>query len=181
MWEVDHGRLRILSHAKGGLVAMEKVSQLRILVVEDEDPLRVGLEEFLRGLGMEVRSGRDGEEAQRMIAQEKQAFQVVLTDLFLPQSSGLQVLVAARRRDPDTQVVLMTGFGSLESAIDAMNHGAFDYITKPFQFVEFEMILNRIVERRRLIEENRLLSEKVQALYTRLIREEPHKARSIHR
>ena len=147
---------------------MEKIIQSRILVVEDEDPLRAGLEEFLRGLGMEVRCARDGEEAQRIIVQEKQPFHTVLTDLFMPQSNGLQVLLAAKRRDPDIQVILMTGFGSLETAIDAMNHGAFDYITKPFQFVEIEMILQRIAERKRLVEENHVLTEKIQALYTRL-------------
>jgi two-component system response regulator AtoC len=147
---------------------IENVSQLRILVVEDEDSLRAGLEDFLRGLGMNVSSSRDGEEAQQTIAKERQSFQVILTDLFMPKTGGLQVLVAAKRRNPETQVVLMTGFGSLETAIEAMRQGAFDYITKPFQFVEIEMILDRIAERIRLMDENLILTERIQGLYTRL-------------
>src|SRR6266508_5356032 len=104
----------------------------RILIVEDDDTLRAGLQDFLVEQGIHATCSRDGEEALQIINREKEPFDVVLTDLVMPRKDGLEVLRVAKQHSPKTQVVIMSGFASLETAIDSMHHGAFDYITKPF-------------------------------------------------
>jgi two-component system, NtrC family, response regulator AtoC len=140
----------------------------RILVVEDDDVLRAGLQDFLVGQGLHATCSRDGEEALQIISREKEPFDVVLTDLVMPLKDGLEVLRVVKEHSPKTQVVIITGFASLETAIDSMHQGAFDYITKPFQFVEIEIVLGKIAERKKLIDENLRLSESIQSLYSRL-------------
>jgi len=147
---------------------MNRNSSQRILVVEDDDVLRAGLEDFLLEQGIRATCGRDGEEALQIINREKEPFDVVLTDLVMPRKGGLEVLRVAKQQSPKTQVVIMTGFASLETAIDSMHQGAFDYITKPFQFVEIEIVLDKIAERKSLLDENLRLSEDIQSLHSRL-------------
>jgi two-component system, NtrC family, response regulator AtoC len=147
---------------------MNRKSPQRILVVEDDDVLRAGLQDFLLEHGIQATCSRDGEQAVQIIRQEREPFDVVLTDLMIPGKDGLEVLRTAKGHSPKTQVVIMTGFASLETAIDSMHHGAFDYITKPFQFVEIEIVLDRIEERKQLIDENLKLSESLQSLHSRL-------------
>jgi two-component system response regulator AtoC len=140
----------------------------RILIVEDDDTLRAGLQDFLVEQGIHATCSRDGEEALQIINREKEPFDVVLTDLVMPRKDGLEVLRVAKQHSPKTQVVIITGFASLETAIDSMHQGAFDYITKPFQFVEIEIVLGKIAERKKLIDENLRLSESIQSLHSRL-------------
>src|SRR5262249_40271172 len=104
-----------------------------ILLVEDDDLLRAGLRDFLLEQGLSTICSRDGDEALRMINEAKNPFDIVLTDLVMPHQDGLDVLRIVKQRSPQTEVIIMTGFASLETAIDAMRQGAFDYITKPFQ------------------------------------------------
>jgi DNA-binding NtrC family response regulator len=147
---------------------MNRNGSQRILVVEDDDVLRAGLQDFLLEHGIHATCSRDGEEAVQIIIREREPFDVVLTDLVMPRKDGLEVLRATKEHSPKTQVVIITGFASLETAIDAMHHGAFDYITKPFQFVEIEIVLGKIEERKKLIDENIRLSESIQSLHSRL-------------
>ncbi|MEW5978237.1 MAG: response regulator [Acidobacteriota bacterium] len=143
-------------------------NKLSVLVVDDDDPLRSLLNEFLQGKGMDVRCCRDGEEAVSILKESRQPFDVVISDLLMPNVGGMEVLVAAREHHQETQVVIVTGFASLESAINSIHHGAFDYLTKPFKLVELDLILNKIAERKRLIAENHRLTQRIEALYTRL-------------
>jgi DNA-binding NtrC family response regulator len=142
--------------------------KLRALVVDDDDTLRAALNEYVTQQGMETTAGRDGLEAIEIINGHPEPFDVVLTDLIMPKAGGLEVLRAARQRSHDTQVVIITGFASLETAIDSMHQGAFDYVTKPFKLVEIGLILGKIAERKTLIDENKDLSERIQSLYVRL-------------
>lgn len=144
------------------------ISALRILVVDDDEPLRGLIREYLREKGMFIHACKDAEEAIEALNREKDVFDVVLTDLVLPAKGGLDVLRTAKQRHEDTQVVIMTGYASLETAIDSMRSGAFDYITKPFKLVEIEIVLSKISERKKLIDENHRLTERVQSLYSRL-------------
>ena len=141
---------------------------MRVLVVDDDDAMRGALQEFLLLRGMKVRGCKDGGEALGLFNKEKEAFHIVLTDLNMPTVGGLEVLRAAKQRDAETQVVIITGFASLETAIDSMRQGAFDYVTKPFKLVEIDLIINKIAERKRLLDENQKLLERIQSLYTRL-------------
>jgi DNA-binding NtrC family response regulator len=145
-----------------------RIDHLKVLLVDDDEALRALLKEYLREKGLKVLSGKDGGEALDILEHEKEGFDIVLTDLVLPVKSGLEILRAARNRDQETQVVIMTGYASLESAIESMREGAFDYITKPFKLVELEIVISKIAERKRLMEENRRLAERVQSLYSRL-------------
>ena len=145
-----------------------KIDNLKVLLVDDDEALRAVLKEYLREKGMKVCSCRDGAEALMLLEQDKEGFDIVLTDLVLPLKGGLEILRAARMRNEETQVIIMTGYASLESAIESMREGAFDYITKPFKLVEIEIVLSKISERRRLLEENHRLAERVQSLYSRL-------------
>ncbi len=143
-------------------------SLLRVLIVDDDDAFRAALIEFLQLRGRQVRSCRDGQEAIRVLQEENEPYDVVITDLIMPSIGGLEVIQAAKKRYAETQVVVITGFASLETAIDSMRQGAFDYIAKPFKLVELDLIVEKISERKKLLEQNQKLTERVQSLYTRL-------------
>lgn len=138
------------------------------MVVDDEDAFRAALVEYLQLRGRQVRGCRDGQEAIRTLQEDREPYDIVITDLIMPFLGGLEVIRAAKSRHSETQVVVITGFASLETAIDAMRHGAFDYVAKPFKLVEVDLIVEKIGERKRLLEQNQKLAERVQSLYSRL-------------
>ena len=127
----------------------------RILVVEDDDCLRRVTQAQLQKCGHETAVSIDASEALTVL--EKQAFDLVLTDLNLPGMSGLELLRRIRSEYPDVSVVIVTGYGTVESAVAAIKAGAYDYITKPVHPDELQALVNRVIERHRLIDEVRLL------------------------
>lgn len=132
----------------------------RILIVDDEPLTRKSLYEILKFEGYRVDTARDGQEAIGLI--EKQMPSVVITDLKMPGGiDGLTLLREIRNRDKDTAVVLITGYGSIENAVEVMKEGAFDYITKPIVDSEIKLVIQRIIEQQRLIEENRVLRQRL--------------------
>jgi len=116
----------------------------RILVVEDEDVIRELLEQTLREEGFSVSVVATGEAALKRL--EKSLFDVVLLDLNLPGMHGLNVLSAAPVTQTDAQFIVMTAFGSVDTAVEAMKLGAFDYINKPFRIEELLLTLRRAIE-----------------------------------
>jgi len=139
----------------------------RVLIVEDDSDLRLTLAEYLETRRFRVNSAKSGSEAIRMF-ESGQQYDIVFTDLMMPPGpDGLEVLKVARRWHPLSHVVLMTGYSSTETAIEAIRLGAFDYLHKPFQLAEIEIIANRILEHLILLEDNRILSQKVQSLSER--------------
>jgi DNA-binding NtrC family response regulator len=151
-----------------GIMENSSTALLRVLIVDDDDAFRAALIEFLQMRSRHVRSCKDGQEAIRVLREEKEPFDVVITDLIMPLVGGIEVIRAAKERYAETQVVVITGFATLETAIDAMRQGAYDYIAKPFKLVEVDLIVEKISERKKLMEENQKLTERVQSLYTRL-------------
>ncbi len=130
----------------------------RILIVEDKDSLRRMLRQTLEGAGYPVVEASDGAEATRKLAEAR--YDLVVTDLKLPKRDGLEVLKAAREGDPESQVIVMTAYGTVASAVQAMKEGAFEYIEKDADFADRLLVLvERALERRRLFSENRLLKE----------------------
>ena len=130
----------------------------RILIVEDKDGLRRMLRQTLEGAGYPVVEASDGAEATRRLAEAR--YDLVVTDLKLPKRDGLEVLKAAREGDPESQVIVMTAYGTVASAVQAMKEGAFEYIEKDADFADRLLVLvERALERRRLFSENRLLKE----------------------
>ena len=130
---------------------------LEALVVDDEPEIRELLVEFLRGKGVPVASASDGRAAVTALQREPARYNFVITDLALPGVDGLGVLRAARDANPSCQVVIVTGYASLDSAIQAVRLGAYDYITKPFSLGQIDVILQRLRDRLSLEAENRQL------------------------
>jgi DNA-binding NtrC family response regulator len=119
----------------------------KILVVEDNDVLRSSVVQALVETGHSVTEVGDGEEATERLQQE--SYDVVLTDMRMPKKSGLEVLRFAKQVNDLTVVIMMTAFATIESAVEAMKNGAYDYIQKPFELEELEVKINRALEHRR--------------------------------
>jgi two-component system response regulator HydG len=131
------------------------MNSARILVVEDDSEMLAVLRRHLEMEGFSVRTATSGPEAIDALGRED--YQVILTDLVLNNGDGIEVLGAARHQRPDARVLLMTAFGTLESAIEAIRQGAYDYLTKPFKLGEVTLAVNRALEDRRLRRENERL------------------------
>lgn len=119
---------------------------MRILIADDDPTVRSELGEFLRADGHVVREAVDGAEALRRI--EEDPFDVVLLDLVMPQATGLEVLRRSRIARPDASVIMITGHGSIDAAVEAMKSGASDFIEKPFEVEALERSLQSVAEER---------------------------------
>jgi len=137
------------------------MSKGRILIVDDEKVAVRNLEHVMKKEGYEVVATQSGGNALAHL--DKQAFDVVLTDLRMEKVDGMQVLKRCRETCPDTEVILITGYATLESAVDAMKHGAFYYIAKPFRLDEVRKVVAEALEKIRLRKENRVLREQVES------------------
>ncbi|MGD1075247.1 MAG: response regulator, partial [Thermodesulfovibrionales bacterium] len=124
----------------------------KILVVDDEQDICKVLEFLLKHEGYSVALANSGEEAVENL--RKEHFDVVLTDLKMGKIDGFGVLEKTKELSSDTQVLIMTAFASIESAVDAIKKGAADYIVKPFLNEEIKITVKRVLEQQRLIEEN---------------------------
>ena len=128
-----------------------------VLLVEDRDSLREMLRASLEAEGFTVQEAADGERAMKALAAER--FLTVVTDLKLPGANGYQVLASAREADPNLPVVVMTAYGTIEDAVEAIRNGAFDFLAKPVDPDHLVLLLRRAMERRALLEENLLLKK----------------------
>lgn len=135
----------------------------RVLIVEDDPEMLALVGEHLEGEGHAVTGATRGADAISQLRTEE--FDVVLTDLRLPDANGMEVLRVARQSQRDVPVILFTAFGSIETAIQAIRQGAYDYITKPFALEEIGLLVGKALEDRRLREENRRLREEVAGHY----------------
>jgi DNA-binding NtrC family response regulator len=131
----------------------------RILIVEDDPGLLFTMTDAVEGKGFAVTGADNGVEAIRRLHGEM--FDVVVTDLRLPGKDGMEVLREARGKIPPPSVVVMTGYGSVESAVAAMKSGAEDYLTKPFPMEALLLLLGKILRLRSLEEENRDLKRRI--------------------
>ncbi len=129
----------------------------RVLVVDDEKFIRDILADFLGMEGYIVRTASDGVQALNELGQAQ--YDIVISDLKMPNMGGLELLRHISNSHPDTLTIMMTGFGTVETAIDAMKRGAYDYILKPFKVDEIIHIVQRGLEKRRLEAENLRLRE----------------------
>ncbi len=132
---------------------------MSVLLADDEPTIRITLKDALEEAGHAVVAASDGIEARRAI--EEHSFDVVVTDLKMPGMPGMEVLRLVKSRSPDTEVIVMTGYGTVESAVDAMKAGAYEYILKPFPNETVVLLLRRIQEQRRVVAENRSLREQL--------------------
>jgi two-component system response regulator PilR (NtrC family) len=135
----------------------------RVLVVDDEPPQLEILRLILGSEGHEVATAPSGKAA--LAALRRQPFDVVLTDLKMPDLSGIALLEEIQREQPGACVVLMAAHGSIDSAVEAMRKGAFDYLTKPLDREVLLLAVSRAVERTRLVSENRRLREELRGRF----------------
>ncbi len=140
-----------------------KQNKGRILVVEDEKSMREILQILLENEGCEVVFASDGDEGISQI--ETDIFDLVITDIKMPGKDGFEVLKKTKDISPETLVIMVTAFGTNESAIEAMKLGAYDYINKPFNIDEMRLIVRKALEKKRLSEEISLLRQKVETTY----------------
>ena len=131
----------------------------KILVVDDEKSLREVLSIMLKRAGYAVTEASDGDEAIGHV--NKEIYDLVITDLRMPKADGMDVLKAVKSSSPDTVVLVITAFATSDSAVEAMKQGAYDYLTKPFQVDEVQLIIRNALEKRRLSTENMLLKREM--------------------
>ena len=139
-------------------------ANIRMMIVDDDSDLRMILDDYFEKRGFNVISLRSGSDAVGMLSSGEEQFDIVLTDLVMPGVDGMDVLSAARGHNPLVHVVVMTGYSSLKTAIESIRCGAFDYLAKPFELVEIEIVVNRIIEHQRLAAENQRLNRKLSLL-----------------
>jgi DNA-binding NtrC family response regulator len=131
----------------------------KILIVDDEKNIRSSLVTFFRGCGYDVFSAENGTEALELLSTSPD---LVLTDYRMAELNGLELLKEIKRRRPDTAVVLMTAFATVENAVAAIKAGAFDYITKPFTLDQIQHLAERALEVQQLRAENRELRDRLE-------------------
>ena len=136
-----------------------KTSKGRILVVDDEKSMREVLDIFLRDEGYDVSVADDGASGIETI--KKDIFDLVITDLKMPKISGFDLLKTVKDISPDTIVVIITAFGTTESAVEAMKLGAFDYIQKPFKMDDIRLVVKNAIDKQRLQKDVSILKEQL--------------------
>jgi DNA-binding NtrC family response regulator len=138
---------------------------LKIFVVDDERIVRVTTADDLRDAGYEVREFASAQAALQFLSESDEAVDVIITDLNMPGINGIEFLKKIRQIKPETFVLLMTAYASVDTAVEAMKLGAYDYISKPFNIDELLITIDRIRELRNIREENRQLRKQVQTKF----------------
>lgn len=136
---------------------------IKILVIDDDDSGREALTMLLKSAGYAVASAATGGEALELI--DRNSYQVIVSDLFLPDTSGFDILQNVQKTSPTTEVIVVTGHASAQSAVRAMKEGAFDYITKPIDFDELKIVVLKALEKQKLLSENSYLRRQLQGRF----------------
>jgi DNA-binding NtrC family response regulator len=131
----------------------------KVLVVDDEDVIRESLRDWLTNTGYEVFTAENGQQALEIIKRE--GLRIVIADLVMPVMDGIELLKQAKKLSPDIKVIIITAYGSIPNALAAIREGAYDYIEKPFCPERVEILIEKLVERQKLIEENLSLQKKL--------------------
>jgi len=135
----------------------------KVLVVDDEEIMRESLSGWLQEDGLEVIMAESGAKALQII--EKETFDLMMVDLKMPEMNGLEFLKKSKDFQPHTPVVIMTAYATVDTAVQAMKEGAYDYVTKPFNPDEISMTIRKIMHSQRLVQENIQLRLQVSRQY----------------
>jgi len=124
---------------------------VNILVVDDDRQIADMLKEYLTGRGFAVTTAYGGREALAAFSGGK--FPIVIVDMKMPDVDGMAVLESVKKTDRAAVVIMITGYGTIDSGVAAINHGAYDYIAKPFKWEELEIVVRRAIERHRSLKQ----------------------------
>ena len=130
---------------------------VKVLVVDDERDIRDGSARILKRIGFQVKTASRGDEALEMLAKEPTA--ILLLDLKMPGMDGMDVFERVRKMDPSILVIIITGFATVETAIEAMKNGAYDFIPKPFEPDQLRIVMNRAWDKIRMMREAEKLEQ----------------------
>jgi len=140
-----------------------KKEEFRILIADDDEIARDVLSRILQDEGYSVLTARDGLEAISLL--RKEDIRLVITDLKMPGADGMEVLRSALRSNPDAMVVILTAYGTLDIALEAIKEGAYDYLAKPFKVEEIVFLATKAFERAQIIDELRELKKLLRDTY----------------
>lgn len=138
-------------------------NNFRILITDDDGDLRELLTEAVKNWGYDVSVAKDGEEALRKLRMER--YDIVITDLMMPGMDGLTLLKKVKELDKEILVIIITGYATIETAVKAIETGAYDYIAKPFRLDELMIVIKNACERLRLTSQNKALLEELRTAY----------------
>ena len=136
----------------------------KILIVDDEKPIRELIQLVLKEEGFEAETAANGKEALSIL--EETSFPLVITDLKMPQMGGMDLLDAARKKWPETMFIIITAYASIESAIEALRKGAYDYLIKPLDLDDIILRIKRVFEHQDLVLENQYLRNQLEERYS---------------
>src|SRR5271155_4167702 len=140
---------------------IEAANFLNLLIVDDDRTIREACREVAQSLGFNTQVAESAEQAYRLL--DSSSTDAVLLDLRMPGASGLEALHAIKKHRADALVIVVTGYGTVKSAVQAMKDGAYDYVTKPFSMEELRLLLERVSGHLKLKTENRTLREKIKS------------------
>ncbi|GAI16096.1 unnamed protein product, partial [marine sediment metagenome] len=135
----------------------------KVLVVDDEAIIRDSLHDWLTDTGYQVFTAENGPQALEII--QREGLRIVITDLVMPGMDGIELMKSAKEISSNIEVIIITAYGSIPTAITAMREGAYDYIEKPFCPERAELLIEKLVEHQGLIEENISLHRKLEERY----------------
>jgi DNA-binding NtrC family response regulator len=140
------------------------MDNFRILVIDDEEIVRESLSDWLQKFGFYVETAENGARGIEKIRSAQ--WNIMLVDLKLPDTNGLEILKEARQIQPAAVVIIITAYATVDTAIQAMKNGAYDYITKPFDPDEINLVIQKIIEHQKLLDENLFLRRELTKRYT---------------
>ncbi len=139
------------------------MKKVKVLIVDDEAIIRDALSDWLKDIGYQVFTAENGQKALNVIEKEKPG--IMISDLVMPGMDGIELMKKAKAQQPDIEVIIITAYASIPTAITAMKEGAYDYIEKPFCPERAELLVKKLAEHRELIEENLSLRQKLEDRY----------------
>jgi DNA-binding response OmpR family regulator len=142
-----------------GINSSRPPENIQVLIAEDDDSLREIIQDFLKNPQRMISIFKNGQEAIQALRETH--FDLVITDLMMPGADGMEVLKQAKERNPTCVVILITGYASLDSALQAIRGGAYDYIRKPFKLEELEIVVKNACEKILLVRENKGLLQRL--------------------
>lgn len=139
------------------------MKNFKVLFIDDDQQILSIVEQFIQRWGYHVNIVSNGEQAIEAIRNDY--YNVVFSDLMMPEISGLEILRQVKKLSPDSEVVIVSGYGTIESAIEAMKLGSYDFLQKPINFDRFKILIDRIIEKQELKEENQLIRSRLKERY----------------